>query len=103
MISGSLGLLPSASVGVHTSVFEPIHGSYPQAAGKNIANPVATILSAAMMFEYAFKLIEEAALIREAVEQSIVEEFVTIDIAESAVGRSTSEVGDWMAAYIENK
>ena len=103
VISGSLGLLPSASVGVHTSVFEPIHGSYPQAAGKNIANPVATILSAAMMFEYAFKLIEEAALIREAVEQSIVEEFVTIDIAESAVGRSTSEVGDWMAAYIENK
>jgi 3-isopropylmalate dehydrogenase len=103
VISGSLGLLPSASVGVHTSVFEPIHGSYPQATGKNIANPVATILSAAMMFEYAFKLIEEAALIREAVEQSIVEEFVTIDIAESAVGRSTSEVGDWMAAYIENK
>jgi len=103
VISGSLGLLPSASIGVHTSVFEPIHGSYPQAAGKNIANPVATILSAAMMFEYAFKLTEEAALIREAVEQSIVEEFVTVDIAESAVGQSTSEVGDWMAAYIKNK
>ncbi|OUT95466.1 MAG: 3-isopropylmalate dehydrogenase [Flammeovirgaceae bacterium TMED32] len=103
VISGSLGLLPSASIGVHTSVFEPIHGSYPQAAGKNIANPVATILSAAMMFEYAFKLTEEAALIREAVEQSIVEEFVTVDIAEIAVGQSTSEVGDWMANYIKNK
>ena len=52
-ISGSMGLLASASVGEHTSLFEPIHGSYPQAAGKDIANPVAAILSAAMMFEYA--------------------------------------------------
>lgn len=60
VITGSLGMLPSASIGLHTSVFEPIHGSYPQAAGKNIANPLATILSAAMMFEYAFGLKEEA-------------------------------------------
>ena len=58
-ISGSMGLLASASVGEHTSVFEPIHGSYPQAAGKNIANPLATILSAAMMFEYAVGLMWE--------------------------------------------
>ena len=63
-ISGSMGLLASASVGAHTSLFEPIHGSYPQAAGKNIANPVAAILSAAMMFEYAFGLMEEGAAIR---------------------------------------
>ncbi|MDR2146851.1 MAG: 3-isopropylmalate dehydrogenase, partial [Tannerella sp.] len=56
VITGSLGMLPSASIGLHTSVFEPIHGSYPQAAGKNIANPLATILSAALMFEYAFDL-----------------------------------------------
>ena len=62
VITGSLGMLPSASVGVHTSVFEPIHGSWPQAAGKNIANPLATILSAALMFEYAFNLMEEGAL-----------------------------------------
>ena len=55
-ISGSMGLLASASIGEKTGVFEPIHGSYPQAAGKNIANPLATILSAAMMLEYAFKL-----------------------------------------------
>jgi 3-isopropylmalate dehydrogenase len=60
VISGSMGLMPSASIGLHTSVFEPIHGSYPQAAGKNIANPLGTILSAAMMFEYAFQLHEEA-------------------------------------------
>src|SRR5674476_450821 len=71
VISGSMGLLPSASIGLHTSVFEPIHGSYPQAAGKNIANPAATILSAAMMFEYAFGLMQEGALIREAIDHSI--------------------------------
>ncbi|MDR1881110.1 MAG: 3-isopropylmalate dehydrogenase, partial [Tannerellaceae bacterium] len=64
VITGSLGMLPSASIGMHTSVFEPVHGSYPQAAGKNIANPLATILSAALMFEYAFNLTEEAGLIR---------------------------------------
>ncbi|NPA35346.1 MAG: 3-isopropylmalate dehydrogenase [Chlorobi bacterium] len=103
VITGSLGLLPSASVGTHTSVFEPIHGSYPQAAGKNIANPLATILSAAMMFEYAFKLMEEGALIREAVEKSIDEKVVTEDIAEGGKAYSTSEVGDWIVDYIRNK
>ena len=102
VITGSLGLLPSASIGIHTSVFEPIHGSYPQAAGKNIANPIATILSAAMMFEYAFDLKTEGALIREAVAASLAANVVTVDIAE---GKSfkTSEVGDWVAAYIADK
>jgi 3-isopropylmalate dehydrogenase len=103
VISGSLGLLPSASVGIHTSVFEPIHGSYPQAAGKNIANPCATILSAAMMFEYAFSLSVEARLIEEAVEQSIEQGFVTEDIASGGVSYSTSEVGEWIVNYITNK
>ncbi len=100
VITGSLGLLPSASIGIHTSVFEPIHGSYPQAAGKDIANPVATILSAAMMFEYAFNLMEEGEVIREAVAASLKAGFVTVDIAE---GKSykTSEVGDWIAEYIK--
>nr|WP_320021617.1 3-isopropylmalate dehydrogenase [uncultured Draconibacterium sp.] len=100
VITGSLGLLPSASVGIHTSVFEPIHGSYPQAAGKNIANPIATILSAAMMFEYAFDLKEEGKLIREAVAASMSEGFVTEDIAEGPA-QSTSAVGDWIAHWIE--
>ncbi len=68
VITGSLGLLPSASVGIHTSVFEPIHGSYPQAAGKNIANPVATILSAAMLLELSLNLMDEAKAIRDVVE-----------------------------------
>jgi len=99
VITGSLGLLPSASIGIHTSVFEPIHGSYPQAAGKDIANPVATILSAAMMFEYAFNLMEEGAAIRKAVKASLEEGVVTVDIAE---GKSykTSEVGDWISSRI---
>jgi 3-isopropylmalate dehydrogenase len=101
VISGSLGLLPSASVGTHTSVFEPIHGSWPEAAGKNIANPLATILSAAMMFEYAFKLDEEAALIRRAVKASMDANVVTADI-DQGNAHSTSEVGDWIAAYIRN-
>ncbi|MDA3927756.1 MAG: 3-isopropylmalate dehydrogenase [Prolixibacteraceae bacterium] len=102
VITGSLGLLPSASIGVHTSVFEPIHGSYPQATGKDIANPIATVLSAAMMFEYAFDMKEEGALIREAVDASLAESYVTEDIAE---GKSykTSEVGTWLADYIAKK
>ena len=102
VISGSLGLLPSASIGVHTSVFEPIHGSYPKAAGRNIANPCATILSAAMMFEYAFNLSEEAALIQEAVEQSIDKGKVTVDISGEGKSLTTSEVGDWIVDYIQS-
>jgi len=101
VITGSLGLLPSASMGIHTSVFEPIHGSYPQAAGKNIANPIATILSAAMMFEYAFDLKEEGKIIRNAVAASMAEGFVTEDIAEGQA-QSTSAVGDWIADWIAN-
>ena len=89
VITGSLGMLPSASIGVHTSVFEPIHGSYPQAAGKNIANPLATILS--------------AALIREAVAASMDANIVTEDIAENGKAYKTSEVGDWIAEYIAKK
>ena len=101
VITGSMGMLPSASIGIHTSVFEPIHGSYPQAAGKNIANPLATVLSAAMMFEYAFDLMDEGKLIREAVDASLEAEYVTEDITEGTA-RSTSEVGDWLANYIAN-
>ena len=101
VITGSMGLLPSASIGTHTSVFEPIHGSYPQAAGKNIANPCATILSAAMMFEYAFSLMEEGALIRKAVEASIVAGAVTEDLTDDkSKALSTSEVGDWIVDYL---
>ena len=101
VITGSLGLLPSASIGIHTSVFEPIHGSYPQAAGKDIANPVATILSAAMMFEYAFSLMEEGKAVRDAVAASLAQGYVTEDISEGKAYK-TSQVGDWIANFIEN-
>jgi 3-isopropylmalate dehydrogenase len=100
VITGSLGMSPSASIGIHTSVFEPIHGSYPQAAGKNIANPNGTILSAAMMFEYAFNLKEEAEVIKVAINKSLEEGVVTEDIAEGVKSSSTSEIGDWVASQI---
>ena len=100
VVSGSMGLLASASVGEKTGVYEPIHGSWPQAAGKNIANPLAAILSAAMMFEYAFGLMEEGKAIRNAVTLSIENNIVTEDLAASGRAFSTSEVGDWVAQHI---
>ena len=103
VITGSLGMLPSASIGIHTSVFEPIHGSYPQATGKNIANPLATILSAALMFELAFDLKAEGALIREAVDASMTAGVVTEDIAGEEKAYRTTEVGQWIFDYIVKK
>lgn len=101
-ISGSMGLLPSASTGEHTPVFEPVHGSWPQAAGKNIANPLAQILSAAMMFEY-FQLKEEGALIRKAVDASLDAEVRTPEIqVEGGETYGTREVGSWIVDYIKN-
>ncbi len=101
VITGSLGMLPSASIGLHTSLFEPIHGSWPQAAGLGVANPVATILSAALMFEYAFSLNEEGAAIRAAVNSSLDEGITTPDVAApNKRSYSTDEVGDWIAAAI---
>jgi len=96
VISGSMGLMPSASVGEKTSLYEPIHGSYPQAAGKDIANPLATILSAAMMFEDAFGLKDEAQAIRDVVNRSLDEGIVTEDLAGNSTAYKTSEVGDWL-------
>ena len=98
VITGSLGLLPSASIGEYTSVFEPIHGSYPQAAGKNIANPLATILSAAMLLE-SVNLNTEAEIVRKAVDQSIKEGAVTEDISADNPLK-TDQVGDWICRFI---
>jgi len=103
VITGSLGMLPSASIGIYTSLFEPVHGSYPQAAGKDIANPLATILSAALMFEYAFHLHDEGRAIRDAVDASLTEKIVTEDIAKRGKAYKTSEVGEWIAERIEKK
>lgn len=101
VITGSMGLLSSASIGIHTSVFEPIHGSYPQAAGKDIANPLATVLSVAMMFEYAFDGAKEGALIREAVAASMNAGVVTEDLVKEAKAYKTHEVGEWLVDYIK--
>ena len=101
-ISGSMGLLPSASTGESTPVFEPIHGSWPQAKGLNIANPIAQILSVAMLFEY-FNLNEEGALIRKAVDASLDNNIRTPEIqVENGAKYGTKEVGKWIVDYITN-
>ncbi len=101
-ITGSMGLLPSASTGEHTPVFEPIHGSWPQAKGQNIANPLAQILSVAMLFEY-FGLQKEGTLIREAVDQSLNQNIRTPEIqVEGGDKYGTREVGEWIVGYIKN-
>ena len=102
-ISGSMGLLPSASTGTGTPVFEPIHGSWPQAKGLNIANPLAQILSAAMLFEY-FDCKAEGALIREAVNASLDANVRTPEIqVEGGAKYGTKEVGEWIVDYIAKK
>ena len=99
VISGSMGLMPSASLGETTKLYEPIHGSYPQAAGKDIANPLATVLSAAMMFD-GFGLTEEAQAVRDVVNKSLAEGVVTEDLAAGNKAYKTSEVGNWLAENI---
>ena len=102
-ITGSMGLLPSASTGEHTPVFEPIHGSWPQAKGLNIANPLAQILSCAMLFEY-FDLKEEGRLIRETVSASLDANVRTPEIqVEGGAKYGTKEVGAWIVDYIKKR
>lgn len=101
VISGSLGLLPSASIGSGSALFEPIHGSYPQAAGKDIANPLGSILSAAMLLDH-FNLGEEAALVREAVNWTLQNGFVTKDI-DPVNFYFTSTLGELISDYVGGK
>lgn len=99
-ITGSMGLLPSASTGESTPVFEPIHGSWPQAKGLNIANPLAQILSVAMLFEY-FNLVEEGALVRKAVDASFDANVRTPEIQVADGSKyGTKEVGAWIVDWI---
>lgn len=99
-ITGSMGLQPSSSLGVHTPLFEPVHGSWPQAAGQNRANPLAQILSAAMLLEH-FGLNDEGALIREAVNASLDANVRTPEIqVEGAPAYGTTDVGAWIVDYI---
>ena len=101
VLSGSLGLLPSASVGVCTALFEPIHGSYPQAAGKDIANPLGSILSAAMMLDY-FNMQKEAQLIKDACNWALQNKFVTKDI-DPINFYFTSTIGELICDFILGK
>ena len=101
VIGGSIGLLASASVGKKEALFEPIHGSFPQAKGKNIANPLASILSAAMLLEH-LGLHKEASAIERAVEKSLELKITTADI-NSKKPFSTSKVGDFVADFILNQ
>lgn len=100
IIGGSIGLLPSASVGEDNAMFEPIHGSYPQATGKNIANPIASILSAAMLLDH-FGLDEETAAVVRSVNQALKKGIVTPDLdADSKYG--TDDVGHFIASHISD-
>lgn len=98
VIAGSLGLLPSASVGDQVALFEPIHGSYPQAKGKGIANPIAAILSAAMLLEH-FGLQAEANAIKDAVQVALDRAVLTPELNDINPS-STRQVGDFIAAQI---
>ena len=101
VISGSMGLLPSASTGDSTPVFEPIHGSWPQAKGQNIANPLAQVLSVAMLLEH-FDLKEEGALVRRAVDASLDACVRTPEIqVPGGAHYGTREVGRWLVDYIK--
>ena len=103
VISGSMGLLPSASTGDSTPVFEPIHGSWPQAKGQNIANPLAQVLSVAMLFEH-FGLMDEGALVRRAVDASLDANVRTPEIqVEGGAKYGTREVGAWLVDYINRQ
>ena len=99
VIGGSIGLLASASIGENNALFEPIHGSFPQAKGKDIANPIASILSAAMLLEH-FGLFEEAMLVRHSVDKSLEKGVVTPDL-NNLSEYTTSQVGDFIAHTIE--
>lgn len=101
VIGGSIGLLASASVGKKYAMFEPIHGSYPQATGKGIANPIASILSAAMLLDH-FDLKDEANMIRKAVDKSLHLQITTPDLNQKYDNVTTSKVGDFIEDFINN-
>jgi 3-isopropylmalate dehydrogenase len=101
MLTGSIGMLPSASVGAKVGLFEPIHGSAPDIAGKNIANPIATIASAAMMLSYAFRLEKEAEAIEQAIVKALDQGLRTKDIhAEGMKLVGTTEMGDAIIRHL---
>ena len=101
VLVGSLGMLPSASIGNTVALFEPIHGSYPQAKGKDIANPMGSILSAAMLLDHV-GMQKEASIVREAVDWCLSNKFVSKDI-DALNSYSSSAIGDLICEYIEKQ
>ncbi|MEE9905478.1 MAG: 3-isopropylmalate dehydrogenase [Chlorobium sp.] len=100
MITGSLGMLPSASIGKSHALYEPIHGSAPDIAGQNKANPIATIASVAMMFEHSFCMPDVADEIYRAIEASLAEGLRTADIA--AAGQKPVSTTEMTASIVKN-
>lgn len=103
VLAGSLGLLPSASLGGGVGLYEPVHGSAPDIAGKGIANPVGAIASMAMLLRYSFKLEKEARAVERAIERTFQEGYVTADLADEGRARSTEEVGDFIAESVSSE
>ena len=101
MVAGSIGFLPSASLGEHSALYEPIHGSAPDIAGRNKANPVATILSAALMMRYSFRMEAVAAAIETAVEKVLKRGAHTAEIPGKGRAASTSRMGTLIAEETE--
>lgn len=99
-LAGSLGMLPSASLGGSVHLYEPAGGSAPDLAGKGVANPIAQILSAAMMLEYSFDLVDAARAIETAVEEALVAGFRTADIASGGPSVGTKEMADAIIARL---
>ena len=107
MLTGSLGMLPSASIGANVNgktpaLYEPVHGSAPDIAGKNVANPIATILSFAMMLRYSFDMGKHADLVENAIKDVLAKGFRTADIMQEGAKKvSTTEMSDAIIASLD--
>jgi 3-isopropylmalate dehydrogenase len=101
VLTGSLGMLPSASIGGKVDLYEPVHGSAPDIAGKGIANPLGAIASVAMLLRYTCKLEREARLIEDAIAQALNEGYGTPDLKSQTKKVSTGEMGEIIRRYIE--
>ncbi|TDI35178.1 MAG: 3-isopropylmalate dehydrogenase, partial [Acidobacteria bacterium] len=102
MLAGSLGMLPSASLGGAVGLYEPVHGSAPDIVGKGLANPIGAIASLAMMLRYTFELEDEARAVDRAIESALAKGYITSDLALEGKARSTEEVGDHIAKSVQN-
>ena len=99
---GGLGLVPSSNIGSDYAMFEAVHGSAPDIAGKGIANPIATVLSAAMMLRYSLDLDKEAEAVENAIQKILKDGYRTVDImSEGCKKVSTSEMGDLLVKALE--